>query len=403
MTRIGCHVEAGAGRDCGDQAAALLSSAIPAVSALSPPLARSTSILASSARLRLELGVEREGLSDARAIGVEAFARVGEPVPVGLLLALEVGQRMFEAGDGAERRDRHGKLDLELRAGAHAAWSCSGSRPSEALAAKIEVETADRGDDDLASPAEAARGSGFPASARGRRACARQRPCPSRSWRRRRPAVGTKRSMSCPISPMRRVARSISRSASRICRRMACWSSIWAARRRSSRAISASSPAFCIRRGSPRRDRLGHRELVRLALAEVLEAADAGIAGERGGDEAGLALVVLPHRGVERAERRIGEDVDLVMLVALPHDPALALLDLRRQPRHVEMMQAPSAEAATLTPVPIVSDEPIRKRTLPALKSLNRRCFASDFLKSCMKAISDAGTPRRTSSFLIQR
>ena len=43
------------------------------------------------------------------------------------------------------------------------------------------------------------------------------------------------------------------------------------------------------------RDRLGHRELVRLALAEVFEAPDADIARERRGDEAGLALVVLPH------------------------------------------------------------------------------------------------------------
>ena len=49
------------------------------------------------------------------------------------------------------------------------------------------------------------------------------------------------------------------------------------------------------------RDGLGHGELVRLALAEVFEPADAGIARERRGDEAGLALVVLPHRGVEGA------------------------------------------------------------------------------------------------------
>ena len=43
--------------------------------------------------------------------------------------------------------------------------------------------------------------------------------------------------------------------------------------------------------------------------------------------------------------------------------------------------------------MPIVSDEPMRKRTLPARTSPNRRCLASDFLKSCMKAISEAGTP----------
>ena len=33
-----------------------------------------------------------------------------------------------------------------------------------------------------------------------------------------------------------------------------------------------------------------------------------------------------------------------------------------------------------LTPAPIVSDEPIKKRTLPARTSPNRRCLASDFL-----------------------
>ena len=70
-----------------------------------------------------------------------------------------------------------------------------------------------------------------------------------------------------------------------------------------------------------------------------LRAADAAVAGQRRGDEPRLALVVLPHRRVHRAERRVGVDLDLVVLVALPLDPALALLDLRRQPGHVEMVQ----------------------------------------------------------------
>jgi hypothetical protein len=75
------------------------------------------------------------------------------------------------------------------------------------------------------------------------------------------------------------------------------------------------------------------------ALHRGPQPADRGVAGERRGDEAGLALVVLPHGGVERALGGIGEDVDLVVLVALAHDAALALLDLRGQPGHVEMVQ----------------------------------------------------------------
>src|SRR5581483_7707632 len=56
-------------------------------------------------------------------------------------------------------------------------------------------------------------------------------------------------------------------------------------------------------------------------------------------DEPRLALVVLPHRRAHRAERGIGVDLDLLVLVALPFDPPFALLDLARQPRHVEMVQ----------------------------------------------------------------
>ena len=36
-----------------------------------------------------------------------------------------------------------------------------------------------------------------------------------------------------------------------------------------------------------------------LAFAEVLQTADRGVARQRGRDEAGLALIVLPHRGIE--------------------------------------------------------------------------------------------------------
>ena len=57
--------------------------------------------------------------------------------------------------------------------------------------------------------------------------------------------------MSCSMQPIRRVELPMVRSASATWCRMASWSSKCAARSRSSRASSASSPAFCIRRGSP--------------------------------------------------------------------------------------------------------------------------------------------------------
>jgi hypothetical protein len=76
-----------------------------------------------------------------------------------------------------------------------------------------------------------------------------------------------------------------------------------------------------------RRDRLGERELIGLA-AGVFEGADAPVAGERRGDEPRLALVVLSHGSVHRAKRGVGIDFDLVVLVALPLDPSLALFDL---------------------------------------------------------------------------
>ena len=63
------------------------------------------------------------------------------------------------------------------------------------------------------------------------------------------------------------------------------------------------------------------------------------VAGHGGVDEARLAFEDLPPRRVDAALRRIGVDLDLVVLVALPLDPALALLDLRGEPGHVEMME----------------------------------------------------------------
>ena len=77
--------------------------------------------------LQTELGGESEGLPDPRAIGVEAFARVGEPMPAGLLLALEVRARVpaerwrRAASPSREARFRTPRLCAEAR-------SCSGSR-----------------------------------------------------------------------------------------------------------------------------------------------------------------------------------------------------------------------------------------------------------------------------------
>src|SRR5271166_3694769 len=56
-------------------------------------------------------------------------------------------------------------------------------------------------------------------------------------------------------------------------------------------------------------------------------------------DEARLALERLPAGGVDASLGRIGEELDLVVLVALALDPALALGDLGREPRHVEMVE----------------------------------------------------------------
>ena len=85
-------------------------------------------------------------------------------------------------------------------------------------------------------------------------------------------------------------------------------------------------------------DGFGEGELVGLRAC-VLDPADGAVAGHGGVDEAGFALEDLPSRGVDAALGRVGVELDLLVLVALPLDPALALLDLRGQPRHVEMVQ----------------------------------------------------------------
>ena len=85
-------------------------------------------------------------------------------------------------------------------------------------------------------------------------------------------------------------------------------------------------------------DGFGEGELVGLRAC-VLDPADGAVAGHGRVDEAGFALENLPSRGVDAALGRVGVKLDLVVLVALALDPALALLDLRGQPRHVEMVE----------------------------------------------------------------
>jgi hypothetical protein len=52
-----------------------------------------------------EFRTKREGFANTRAVGCEALASLSQPMPIILLLALEMRERMLEARDGAERRD----------------------------------------------------------------------------------------------------------------------------------------------------------------------------------------------------------------------------------------------------------------------------------------------------------
>src|SRR5271157_792329 len=85
-------------------------------------------------------------------------------------------------------------------------------------------------------------------------------------------------------------------------------------------------------------DRLGETELIGLR-SDIFDPPDRGIARHGHVDEARLALERLPAGGVDASLGRISEELDLVVLVALALDPTLALGDLRREPRHVEMVE----------------------------------------------------------------
>ena len=60
-------------------------------------------------------------------------------------------------------------------------------------------------------------------------------------------------------------------------------------------------------------------------------------------DEQGLGLDPLPHDRVVAGFNDIAEDFDLVVLIALPDDPALPLFEVSRPPGHIDVMLASQA------------------------------------------------------------
>jgi hypothetical protein len=72
--------------------------------------------------------------------------------------------------------------------------------------------------------------------------------------------------------------------------------------------------------------------------ADVLGAAGRVVARHHLGDEAGLGLQRLPHVGIEAPFRDIAVDRHFFILVALAEDAALALFDLGRLPRRVQVV-----------------------------------------------------------------
>jgi hypothetical protein len=97
-------------------------------------------------------------------------------------------------------------------------------------------------------------------------------------------------------------------------------------------------PPFCIRRSSP--------EAIAFAMAKWLPCPSfrsSSLRIEVSPDKATAMkralLVILPHGRVERPLCGISINIDLIVLIALTNDPAFPLLDLRGQPRHVEVVQ----------------------------------------------------------------
>src|SRR5690606_20380059 len=73
--------------------------------------------------------------------------------------------------------------------------------------------------------------------------------------------------------------------------------------------------------------------------ADVLGTTLSVVAAHHLADEAGLGFQRLPHVGVEAAFGDVAIDGDLLVLVALAENAAIALLDLGWLPGGVEMVQ----------------------------------------------------------------
>ena len=72
----------------------------------------------------------------------------------------------------------------------------------------------------------------------------------------------------------------------------------------------------------------------------------------------GFGLNLLPHHGVVADFGDVVEDVDIVVLVALSQDPALALLQDPLDAKARRHGAAPRSATCTLVPVPIFSVRP---------------------------------------------
>src|SRR3546814_1722786 len=72
---------------------------------------------------------------------------------------------------------------------------------------------------------------------------------------------------------------------------------------------------------------------------DVLDPPDRAVARHRHVDETSLALEHLPVGCIHRAAGGVAVKLDFVILVALAFDAPFPLLDIRRQPGNIEMVQ----------------------------------------------------------------
>ena len=78
------------------------------------------------------------------------------------------------------------------------------------------------------------------------------------------------------------------------------------------------------------------------AAFEILGDADGDASAHHLLDEPGFRLVGLPHIGIERTFGNVAVNIDFGIDIALPQNPALALLDVAGTPGRIEMMQRSS-------------------------------------------------------------